>query len=73
MNKTEKRGFTERETAKYLGVSRSFLRQDRMDGYRKTKTPGPDFVKIGRTIRYLKEDLDAWLEKYYVKRSWPTF
>lgn len=27
-------------------------------------TPGPPFVKIGRTVRYLKEDLDTWLEQF---------
>jgi hypothetical protein len=68
----EKRGFTEKETAIYLGVSRSFLRQDRMNGYRKNRTPGPNFSKIGRHVRYLKEDLDLWLEKYYLRRKWPT-
>jgi excisionase family DNA binding protein len=57
-----KRGFTEEEAAFYLGVSRSFLRQSRMDGVRKNRTPGPPFVKLGRMIRYVREDLDAWLD-----------
>ena len=60
-----KRGFTEEEAAFYLGVSRSFLRQSRMDGKRENRTPGPSFVKIGnRAIRYLREDLDAFLDQY---------
>jgi predicted DNA-binding transcriptional regulator AlpA len=52
------------EAALYIGMSESFLRQSRMDGIRENRTPGPPFVKIGRAVRYLIEDLDAWLEKY---------
>ena len=58
-----KRGFTEEEAAFYLGVSRSFLRQGRMDGTRENRTPGPEFIKLGRMIRYLREDLDSWLNQ----------
>lgn len=57
-----KRAYTEQETAAYIGMSRSFLRQSRMEGHRKNRTVAPPFIKIGRTVRYLKEDLDAWLE-----------
>ena len=56
--------FKEPEAALYIGMSRSFLRQSRMDGIRENRTPGPPFIKIGRAVRYLKEDLDAWLETY---------
>ena len=52
------------EAARYIGMSESFLRQSRMDGIRENRTPGPPFVKIGRAVRYLKEDLDAWLLQY---------
>ncbi len=61
--------FTEKEASEYIGMSRSFLRQDRMNGYRKTRTPGPDFVKFGRSIRYRKEDLDTWINMHLVNRS----
>lgn len=71
MKKLEKRGFTETETAEYIGMSRAFLSQDRMNGFRKGRTPGPHYVRIGRTIRYLKEDLDAWLEQHRVRRINP--
>ncbi|HQH52477.1 MAG TPA: hypothetical protein PKY01_08635 [Candidatus Hydrogenedentes bacterium] len=27
-------------------------------------TPGPPFVRIGRTIRYNLRDLDEWIEKH---------
>lgn len=60
--------FTEKETAEYIGMSRGFLRQDRMNGVRKNRTQGPKFLKIGRSIRYLKEDLDAWLLQHRVCR-----
>ena len=58
------RALTEREAAQYIAMSRSFLRQDRMNGKREGRTPGPAFLKIGRSVRYLKEDLDKWLEKF---------
>ncbi|MFB9137733.1 helix-turn-helix transcriptional regulator [Vibrio olivae] len=59
-----KRAFTEQETAAYIGMSRSFLRQSRMEGQRKNRTMAPPFIKIGRAVRYLKEDLDQWLESH---------
>ena len=65
----DKRSFTEEEAAEYIAMSRSFLRQDRMNGFRKNRTPGPNYIKIGRSIRYLKEDLDLWLDKYRIVRS----
>ena len=50
----EKRVFTEIETAEYIGMSRSYLRQSRMEGSRAKRTPAPPVIKIGRSIRYLK-------------------
>ncbi|NMU70939.1 helix-turn-helix domain-containing protein, partial [Vibrio parahaemolyticus] len=58
----DKRVYTEQETALYIGMSRSFLRQARMEGQRKNRTLAPPFIKIGRSVRYLKEDLDQWLD-----------
>ena len=50
-----RRCLTEQETAMYIGgMRKSYLRQDRSNGFRKGKTSGPDFIKIGRSIRYLK-------------------
>lgn len=60
-----KRAFTEIETAEYIGMSRSFLRQSRMEGNRENRTPAPRFIKIGRAVRYLREDLDNWLDNFY--------
>jgi len=64
-----KRAMSEIEAAIYIKMSRSFLRQDRMNGIRANRTPGPRYVRIGRRIRYLKDDLDAWLEANIVNRE----
>lgn len=58
------RALTELEAAQYIGMSRSFLAQARMDGCRENRTPAPPFIKIGRSVRYLREDLDAWLNEF---------
>ncbi len=44
-----------REAAEYLRSSTSTLAKARM------KRQGPDFVRIGRAIRYRQSDLDAWM------------
>lgn len=59
-----KRALSEKEASEYIGMSRSFLRQSRMDGNRENRTPAPPFLKIGRSVRYLKEDLDNWLNSF---------
>jgi hypothetical protein len=60
---------TEIDAAKYIGMSRSFLRQDRMNGFRERRTRGPVFIRIGRQIRYHLDDLDAWLDEHRVRRT----
>ncbi len=55
---------TEQQAAHYLSMSRSFLRQGRMNGDRENRTPTPPYLKIGRSVRYLKQDLDTWLEQF---------
>lgn len=55
------RGMTEEQAAAYLGISRSTLRHGRCDGRRDGRMPPPPFVRLGRKIVYLKDDLDAWL------------
>lgn len=59
----DKRVIKEVEAANYICMSCSFLSQDRVNGVLKNRTPGPKFIKIGRSIRYLKEDLDIWLNQ----------
>jgi len=65
----DKRSYTEQEASHYVAMSRSFLRQDRMNGHRKHRTQGPRYIKVGRSIRYLKEDLDGWLENYRIDQN----
>lgn len=64
-----KRSLNEKEAAVYIGMSCSFLRQDRMNGIRENRTPGPRYIRIGRSVRYLREELDTWLETYKAERS----
>ncbi len=48
---------TTMQAAKYLGISMAFLERDRWAG---AKVP---FVRIGsRTVRYLKSDLEDYIE-----------
>lgn len=58
------KALTEIEAAKYIGMSRSYLAQARMEGHRANRTPAPPFIKIGRSVRYLRADLDAWLDNF---------
>ncbi len=69
----DKRALTDEETARYIGMSESFLRQSRMNGDRHNRTPGPKYLKIGRAVRYLKEDLDIWLEQHRVEPNKPKY
>jgi excisionase family DNA binding protein len=59
---------TEKEAAEYLAVSVAYLRADRMNGKLKNRTLGPPFVKFGRSVRYLIEDLNQWLQMNRVNR-----
>ena len=60
----EPKTLTEPETSVYIKMSRSYLRQARCAGQVGHRTRGPAFIKIGRSVRYLVEDLDAWLEEH---------
>lgn len=63
---TERVIFTEAEAAEYLNLAPITLRKGRMDGVRQNRCPIPPYVRLGRAIRYLKSDLDAWLNEYRV-------
>ncbi len=59
----DKQSYTEAETSEYLCMSRSYLRKARMGLFSHHPTPPPKFIRVGtRGIRYLKQDLDAWLQ-----------
>ena len=51
--------FKDAEAAHYIGMSESWLRQSRMRG----NPDAPPYIKIGKAVRYLKSDLDDWLNR----------
>jgi len=53
--------YNEKQAAQYIGMSVSYLRHDRCYGAIGGHTPGPSYLKLGRSVRYLKDDLDHWL------------
>jgi len=61
----EKRVLTTREAAAYIGVSYSYLRAIRNAGPVKGRVTPPPMILFDenseKTARYLKEDLDKWL------------
>ncbi len=61
---TPKRGFGTTHAAVYIGRSPSWLRKKRLRGADDPGDPGPRWFKTstGGAI-YLREDLDAWLDK----------
>ena len=70
MNQLERpiasRGMSENEAAHYIGIAPISLRQGRCEGRREKRMPPPPYIKLGRKILYLKDDLDRWLEMYRV-------
>ncbi len=55
-NATIRIAFTTREAALYLGLAVSTLNKWRCHG------GGPQFLKLGRAVRYRKDDLDRFIE-----------
>ena len=53
----------EADTARYIGMSRIWLRISRMRG------TGPAYIRIGRAIRYAVSDLDMFLETHRVRHG----
>tara|TARA_R110002072_G_scaffold231222_1_gene388543 strand:+ start:967 stop:1149 length:183 start_codon:yes stop_codon:yes gene_type:complete len=58
----EQRVFAEKEAAYYIRMGAYFLAQNRMNNELPDREPR--FIKIRRTVRYLREDLDMWLLQY---------
>ena len=50
----------ERDVAQMLGCSVALLRKWRLSGN------GPAYLKIGRLVRYRREDIDAFLTEHRV-------
>lgn len=57
------RAVDEVTAAAYVGISASSLRKGRMNGLRDNHMPPPTYVRVGRRIVYLLDDLDRWLEE----------
>lgn len=64
------RALREAEAAQYLGFSSSHIRNTRTADLRARREgrpiKGPRWVTIGTAVRYLREDLDDWLERHRV-------
>lgn len=52
----------EAEAARYIGMSRGWLRLGRSRGNPDT----PPYVKVSRAVRYLRADLDRWIAERHV-------
>lgn len=52
---SERRGFTDVETARMLGISTATARRWRLRG------TGPKFRKFGGAVRYFREDIEAFI------------
>ncbi len=64
MDELQPRLVTEADAAKYIGMSRDFLRKSRCEGNLKGRTPAPPFIRTGaRAVRYDLRDLDAWIDE----------
>ena len=52
---------TEAQAAQYLSLSRSTLRQGRMNGPREGHLPPVPYIRLGRAIRYDIHELDDFI------------
>ncbi|WP_420194131.1 helix-turn-helix transcriptional regulator [Marinobacter sp. GH_1] len=46
------------QAAIYIGLAKQTITEMRVKG------GGPKFCKIGRAVRYKREDLDAWIDQF---------
>ena len=62
------RALREGDAAKYVGFSSSYLRNQRVADMRKVadgrQIDGPRWINFGVAVRYLLEDLDAWIDSH---------
>ena len=68
-----RRALNEREAAHYIGLSPYTLRKARSEGPRKNHTAVPPHIKLGRSVRYLIDDLDLFLDRqrdYVPEAGW---
>jgi predicted DNA-binding transcriptional regulator AlpA len=55
--------FNTAETAHYLGVSVAKLRNSRYTGQLYGGVPTPPYLKLGRSVMYLRATLDEWIKR----------
>lgn len=51
------------QAADYVGLAKSTLEKARLTG------AGPQFGKLGRSVRYRQQDLDRWIENRLVSST----
>lgn len=51
------------EAAAYIGMSPMFLRRARSEGQVGNRTPAPEYVEIGSSVRYERSELDRWIRE----------
>ena len=57
ISSVEERLWTEQQAADYLQVAVGTLRRWRSEG------TGPPALRVGRTVRYRRADVDVWLQR----------
>lgn len=63
------RALSTRQAAEYLCLSEIVLRQGRCEGPREGHIPPPPYVRIGRKVIYLIDDLDRYLEAHRIEMA----
>ena len=58
----------EKQAAKYLGVSLSYLRKSRSEGAPGNRTPAPPFVRLDGRVKYKLDTLKAWVDELEERR-----
>lgn len=64
------RSLREQDAAAYVGFSSSYLRNTRVADMRSEAAglpiKGPRWINVGAAVRYLRDDLDAWIDSFRV-------
>jgi len=61
---------TERQAGELLGFTATTMRISRMNG-KLAGCQAPPWLKLGRSVRYRRSDLDAWLNEVAVEHHAP--
>ena len=57
IERKQENSLTELEAGDHIGMSAAWLRVQRNRGQ------GPAYLRMGRSVRYLRADLDAWVQR----------